>query len=120
MREYRLIRIKKGDLFYPQVMETKCLFKIGYISVFPYDTEWKRISLLPNGFVLCNFDDYSYGKTWEQAKKIIEDYEEQFMLKDPPYVYSRDSQSSVRYDIEKRNNSKPKYKIPNLELNKQV
>ena len=106
MRYYRLIRKKKGDLFYPQVMETKYLFKIGNISIFPYDTEWKKIVVYPVGFGLYNSDDYSYGKTWEQARKIIQDYEKQFMDEEPPYIYSCDSQVSIRNDIEHHSNLK--------------
>ncbi len=115
MREYRLIRKKKGDLYYPQVRETKCLFRIGNTGIFPYKTEWKRIGVHPDGFGLYDCDDYSYGKSWVEAKQIITDYEEQFMDEEPPYVYSYDSQASVRYDIEKRNNPKPKYKMSNLD-----
>lgn len=120
MREYRLIRKKKGDLYYPQVRETKYLIKIGNRGGFPYYTEWKRIVLTFNLFVLYSSDDYCFGETWSVANKIIIDYEEQFMVEEPPSVFANISQASVRYDIEMRNNSKPKYQIPNLELNKQV
>ena len=115
MREYRWIRKRKGDLYYPQVRESKYLFKIGNAGVFLYYTEWKRVVAVSDGFELKCFDDYFFGETWVAAKKIITDYEEQFMLEDPPYVYSYDSQASVRYDIEARNNIKPKYKMPNLD-----
>ena len=114
MREYRLIRKRKGDLYYPQVRESKYLFKIGNAGVFLYYSEWKRIVAVSDGFVLNGCDDYFFGETWVDAKKIITDYEEQFMLEELPYVYSYDSQASVRYNIETRNNPKPKYQMSDI------
>ena len=105
MREYRLMRKKEGDLYYPQVREVKPLFT----GIFNYHTEWKRIVAVSNFFVLYSYDNYVCGETWLESKKIITDYEEQFMLEEPPYVYSHYSQVYVRYDIEVRNNSKPTY-----------
>ena len=115
MREYRLIRKKKGDLYYPQVREVKPLFT----GIFNYHTEWKRIVSYSDVFDLQCSDNYSCGETLEVANKIIIDYEEQFMSEEPPSVFANISQTSVRYDIEMRNLEKPKYQMPNIELNKQ-
>ena len=115
MREYRLMRKNKGNLYYPQVRESKYL-----ISIFLYHTEWKRIVAYSDVFELKCFDNYSCGETWAESKKIIMDYEDQFMSEEPPSVFAHISQTTVRYDIEMRNNLKPKYQIPNLELNKQT
>ena len=111
MREYRLVRKSKGDLYYPQVRETKPLFT----GIFLYHTEWKRISAYPDGFQLYNCNYYPFGETYAAANKIIMDYEDQFMSEEPPSVFSHISQTSVRYDIEMRNLRKQTYQIPDLD-----
>ena len=104
MREYRLIRKKKGDLYFPQVREDKCLFKIGSFWAFPFKSEWQRIVRHPDWFGLNDEYDFSDGNSWAEARQIILDYEESFMDDEPPYVFSYDSQASIRQDIERRNN----------------
>lgn len=100
MREYRLVRQRKGDLYYPQVREDKVLFKIAGFGFFPYMTEWKRIGVHPDGFGLYPCDNFRYGVGLIEAKQILMDYEEQFMDNEPPYVFSHSSQNNIRHLIE--------------------
>jgi hypothetical protein len=109
MREYRLVRKKKGDLYYPQVREDKVHFEIFGIGFFPYMTNWKRIGVHHDGFGLYPCDNFRYGVGLIEAEQILMDYEEQFMDEEPPNVFCYESQASVRFKIEIRNNPKPKY-----------
>lgn len=106
-REYRIMRKKKGDLYYPQVRE----FVPFLLFWFRY-SKWMRIARHVEGFGL--YDDFERScKSKEEAQKIIADYEEQFMDSEPVYPCEHESQAGVRWRIAKHKiGPRPVYKQP--------